>query len=140
MRLSWEDEYLLFIWCFFYGVITQYALSGTILFSLVDSYLITFKIGNVAKYCTIPPPSHSLDNGGKSPREQFIKHCFLPTYFILFLLFWRSSTGGGEGRGAPPERACPLKKSCPFKFKILQPPRKKKRPFLKIPLETCSFD
>ena len=71
----WEDKYLLFIWCFFYGVITR-CVSGTILFSLFDSYLITFKIGNEAKYCIIPPPSQPLDNGGKSPREQFIKHCF----------------------------------------------------------------
>ena len=128
MRLFWEDEHLLFIWCFFYGVITRYALSGTILFSLVDSYLITFKIGNVAKYCTIPPPPHSLDNGGKSPREQFIKHCFLPTYFILFLLFWLSSTGEG-GRGCIPEPACPpLKRFCPCKFKILHPLLKKEAP------------
>ena len=41
----WQDEYLLFIPCFFYGVITRCALSGTILFSLVDSYRITFKFG-----------------------------------------------------------------------------------------------
>ena len=106
MRLFWEDEYLLFIWCFFYGVITRYALSGTILFSLVDSYLITFKIGNVAKYCTIPPPSHSLDNGGKSLREQFIKHCFLPTYFILFSYYSGFLPQGRQGG----------------KFKILHPP------------------
>ena len=85
MRLFWEDEYLLFIWCFFYGVITRYALSGMILFSLVDSYLITFKIGNAAKYCTIPPLSHSLDNGGKSPREQFIKHLIFTNIFYFVL-------------------------------------------------------
>ena len=72
----------------------------TILFSLVDSYLITFKIGNVAKYCTIPPPSHSLDNGGKSPGEQFIKHCFLPTDILSCSYhsgFLPRRGGGGAG-------------------------------------------
>ena len=40
----------MFILCFFYGMITRCALSGMNLFSLVHSYLITFKFSNVA-YC-----------------------------------------------------------------------------------------
>ena len=50
---------------------------------------------------------------------------------------WLSSTGGA---GAPPEPACPPEEILLLQVKNFAPPDKRSAPFLKIPLETCSFD
>ena len=113
------------MWCFFYGVITRYALSGTIIFSLVDSYLITFKIGNIAKYSV---PFHLLLihwtmevnlPGNNLLNIAFYQHILSCSYYSGFL--------PQGGRGRPLNLLAPLKRFCTCKFKILHPPPKKKK-------------